>query len=449
MLVSPQALAGCFEGSIGAMVELDQQQKLRRAIDEGRLYARHQRMAQIGALANDTVDRAAFSVEDLASRSLLVNWAEDRDFEVYLDEIANLSIRLPGQDREAPPVVIGGHIDTVTEGHPFDGLTGVLIGLEVLEAIQDSGLELQRSIETIAWSNVQGDRFPPALMGAQVKVGMLSLEACRALVDERGIRLDDTLERMFETFSSALPRSRLNPIAQYLEPMFDAGPSLADSDMTLGIVDGVDAHGVLKLRLAGRSSPVGATDREHRRDPLIGGMQLVAALEGLVNEWSTDDQPQIRSAVAKLNIDPFLPGSVPARIAIDWSVYMGNEDRLKALLEAAQELVMNLSVEGDWRVTVGCDIKQLRGYQPLDEKLSDQLRREAKHASLRWTDVTCGRSSTVGVLAAAEIPAAAIMLPNRSYLGIDRNRSLAKPDLGHAARLIGAVAFDLANQGDG
>lgn len=431
------------------MVQLDEQQRLRRAIDEGRLYARHQRMAQIGALANDTVDRAAFSVEDLASRSLLVNWAEDRDFEVYLDEIANLSIRLPGMDREAPPIVIGGHIDTASEGHPYDGLTGVLIGLEVLEAIRDSGLELERSIETIVWSNVQGDRFPPALMGAQVKVGKLPLEDCRALVDERGIRLDDTLERMFETFASALPRSRLNPIAQYLEPIFDAGPSLADGDMTLGIVEGVDAHGVLKLQVAGRSSPVGATNREHRRDPLVDAMQLVSALEALADEWQDKEEPPIRSAVASMIVDPFIPGSVPSRVALDWAVYTGDNERLSDLLSAAQDLVLNMSVEEAWRTTVRSDINQLRGYQALNQPLTKTLKRHAKQASLRATAVTIGRPSTVSVLAQAGVPAAAITLPNRSYLGVDRGRSLAKPDLGHSARLIGAVALELATVATG
>ncbi|MEM6902505.1 MAG: hypothetical protein AAF556_04625 [Pseudomonadota bacterium] len=426
------------------MVQLDEHQRLCRSIDEGRLYARHQRMAQIGALANDTVDRTAFSVEDLASRSLLVNWAEDRGFEVYLDEIANLSIRLPGRDREAPPVVIGGHIDTIREGHPYDGLTGVLIGLEALEAIHDSGLDLARSIETIVWSNVQGDRFPPNLMGAQVKMGLLPLEACRALVDERGIRLDDTLERMFETFSSALPRSRLNPIAQYLEPIFDTGPSLADQDATLGVVRGVDAHGVLKLRVAGRSSPVGATDRAYRRDPLIDAMALITALERMVDGWQQSGDTAIRSAIGKMSIDPFLPGSVPSRVAIDWSLYVGEAERLDDLLATAQNMVLDLWLDDEWRSTVRCDRTIIRHYQQLDPDLNSALEDAAERACLRWVGMTTGRPCALGILAQTGVSAAGITLPNRSYLGVDRARSLAKPDLGHAARLIATTAYDLA-----
>ena len=413
---------------------------LKRCINEGRLFARHQRMAQIGAMAEDGIDRAAFSVEDLASRSMIVNWAEDRGFEVYLDEIANLSIRRPGRDREAPPIVIGGCIDTSTDGHAYEGLVGALIGLEVLEALEEADLTTERSVEMTVWSNTQGERFGPPLMGAQIKAGTLSLEACRGLVDDRGIRLDDTLERMFETFGSALPRSRLTPMAGYIEPALDAGPDLAEMDMTVGLVRGAEAVGVVKLRLSGRTSPIANTSRDHRRDPLTDVIYLVNQLEEHIGE--IPPSMGLRSGIAALEHDPFKPGTLPERVSLDWVLYSPDDDVLISLLEEAESLVLAADIAS----VLNCDAVVSRTARDFDDGLLEQVSKLARQDSLRFRTMTIGRPCNASVLSGAGIPTAMILVPNRRFLGVDALRSVAKPDIGHAARLIAALAYQQATE---
>ena len=426
-------------------------ERLKLAIDESRLFARYQRVAQIGTLASSAgppgagrspagIDREAFSVEDLACRSLLINWAEDSGFEVYLDEIANLSIRRPGRDREAAPVTIGGYIDASGgQGQAHEGVIGALVGLEVLEALTDAGIETARSVEMTIWSNTQGERFGPALMGAQVKAGSLALEACRGLVDDRGVRLDDTIERMFDTFSGALPRSRLTPIAWYIEPILDPGPSLAERDATIGVITGVDAMGVMRLRLTGRACAAANTARDHIRDPLRLAFKMVNALETLLDE-DFAHVPGLRSTISLLEVEPFKPGMVPERVAVDWMLYGAEDEQLKAVLAKAEEEIAGMAVG----ITCHVDASLSRNAVAFDPDMVDCARQLASSDSIRTVEMRYGQPSNAGVLAAAGMPSIQIAVPNRHYLGVAPERVVAKPDLAHLARLVARMAGMIA-----
>ncbi|MEO0392737.1 MAG: hypothetical protein AAF213_05765 [Pseudomonadota bacterium] len=427
-------------------------QQLKQAIDESRLFARYQRMVQIGALAVNPgaanssvgrtapgVDRMAFSVEDLACRSLLINWAEDCGLEVYLDEIANLSIRRPGRDREAAPVTIGGYIDAPGQGQPHEGLIGALVGLEVLEALVDMGLETERSVEMTVWSNTQGERFGPALMGSQVKAGGLALEACRGLVDDRGIRLDDTIERMFDTFSNAMPRSRLTPIAWYIEPILDPGPTLAERDATLGLITGVDAMGIIRLRLTGRASSVPNTARDHIRDPLRLGLHMIHEMEALIDQRFAH-VTGLRSAISMLDVEPFKPGLVPERVSIDWSLYGPDDDQIQTVVTAAEAEISEIAAG----ITCHVDASLSRNAVAFDADLIDQAKVLAHGDSIRLIEMSYGQPSNAGVLAAGGVPAVQIAIPNRHFLGVASERVVAKPDLAHLARLVGRMATMIA-----
>ena len=146
------------------MREADQEAVAR--VSEERLWRRHMEMAQIGAIPGNGVNRAALSREDIAARGVLIGWARDRKFEVGVDAIGNLFVRRPGHDAAAAPVMTGSHLDSQPRGGRFDGVYGVLAGLEALQAIDEAGVKTRRPIELVAWTNEEGGRFPPCTMGS-------------------------------------------------------------------------------------------------------------------------------------------------------------------------------------------------------------------------------------------------------------------------------------------
>ena len=186
-------------------------------VDQQRLWQRHTEMARIGAIPNNGVNRAALSNEDIAARRLLISWAHARKFPVAIDAIGNLFVRLEGIDPKAPPVMTGSHMDSQPRGGRFDGIFGVLAGLEALEAIDAARVRTQRSIELVAWTNEEGGRFPPCTMGSAVFTGARKLPDFLDVKDDIGVALRDALAATLAATPDAHPRAFNAPAAAYIE----------------------------------------------------------------------------------------------------------------------------------------------------------------------------------------------------------------------------------------
>ena len=162
-------------------------------VNEERLWRRHAEMAKIGAIPGNGVNRAALSKEDIAARKLLLSWAVQRKFTVGIDAIGNLFVRRAGSEANAAPVMTGSHMYSQPRGGRFDGIYGVLAGLEALEAMNEAGVTTRRPIEVVAWTNEEGGRFAPCTMGSMVFTGARPLADVLDVTDNEGIKLRDAL----------------------------------------------------------------------------------------------------------------------------------------------------------------------------------------------------------------------------------------------------------------
>ncbi|HSQ03538.1 MAG TPA: M20/M25/M40 family metallo-hydrolase, partial [Burkholderiales bacterium] len=176
-------------------------------VDEKRLWQRHMEMAQIGAIPNNGVNRAALSQEDIRARRLLLSWAARRGFTVSVDAIGNLFIRRPGTVADAEPVMTGSHLDSQPRGGRFDGAYGVLAGFEALEAMEEAGVRTRRPVELVAWTNEEGGRFAPCTMGSMVYTGARPLADVLDAVDNDGVKLRDALRETLAATPEASARA--------------------------------------------------------------------------------------------------------------------------------------------------------------------------------------------------------------------------------------------------
>ena len=248
-------------------------------VDGDRLWSRLMDMAEIGATANGGSNRQALSDEDAAGRALFVHWAEAAGCTAETDRIGNLWVRRPGTDPEADPVLIGSHLDTQPTGGRFDGVYGVLGGLEVIERLDDLGASTTRPIDLVVWTNEEGSRFQYSMMGSAVWSQKLELEGALALADADGLTVADELDRL--GWAGTRPAAPTGAAAAF-ELHIEQGPILEDERIDIGVVTGVQGLRWYTIELEGFPAHAGPTPMAGRRDP---ARAIAAIVDGSTSWW--------------------------------------------------------------------------------------------------------------------------------------------------------------------
>lgn len=278
------------------------------SVDATRLWSRLMEMAAVGALPGDGSCRLALSSADEAGRTLFRGWCAARGFSVAHDRIGNLFVRRAGRDPLADPVVTGSHLDTQPTGGRFDGVLGVLAGLEVLETLSDAGLRTERPVEVAVWTNEEGARFRPAMMGSGVHCGLHGLAETYAITDRDGISVGDEIARHGYQ-DGAVPGS--HPIDAYVELHIEQGPVLEASHKTIGIVTGGQAIRWYHVTLTGEETHAGPVPMALRRDPV----PVLARVIDLVQATGRTDE-SARATVGLVTTEPGSVNVVPGRITL-------------------------------------------------------------------------------------------------------------------------------------
>ncbi len=264
-------------------------------------------MAKIGATSRGGSNRQALSDEDAAGRALFLEWAHAAGCQSEVDEIGNLFVRRLGRDDSLPPVLVGSHLDTQPTGGRFDGVYGVLGGLEVIESLNDSDTETEAPIELAVWTNEEGARFQYSMMGSAVWSGKLSLGAARSLVDVDGISVGQELDRLgWAGKRSAVPR----PYVATFELHIEQGPILEAEELEVGVVTGVQGFRWYTINLHGSPAHAGPTPMDGRSDPA----RAIAGIVSNVYAMAADFAPWSRATFAQFASEPTSPNTVPERL---------------------------------------------------------------------------------------------------------------------------------------
>jgi N-carbamoyl-L-amino-acid hydrolase len=264
-------------------------------------------MAAIGATAQGGCNRQALTDGDEAARRLLTGWAESAGCRVRVDSVGNVFVRRSGRDDSLPVVMTGSHLDTQPTGGKFDGVYGVLAGLEVIESLNDAGLATLRPIEVGVWCNEEGCRFPMAMMGSAVWSGRLSLEKAYALTDGGGRSVRQELVRLGIATDAPVARQ---PVAAALEVHIEQGPVLEQRTKTIGIVTGVQHMSRHEVVVEGQEAHAGPTPMDMRRDPIRVLAEVLPALYAAARERGT----AARLTIGVIETFPGSPNTVPGKL---------------------------------------------------------------------------------------------------------------------------------------
>lgn len=269
-------------------------------IDADRFEETFEAYSAIGATDRGGLHRLTLTDPDVAVRDRFVDDLEALDLDVRIDRVGNIFGRREGTDSDAAPVLIGSHLDSQPYGGRFDGQLGVLTALETLRAFEDVGLETDRPIEIVNWTNEEGSRFEHAMLGSAVWAGVTDVEDALALTDDDGVSLGEELARTgYDGDEPCEP----GDVHAYLELHIEQGPYLEEEGLSVGIVEGSYGMAWLEATITGASDHAGPTPMHQRSDALAAASEAITSIHGLPNTLSAD-------AIATVGRMDVGPGSV-------------------------------------------------------------------------------------------------------------------------------------------
>jgi N-carbamoyl-L-amino-acid hydrolase len=338
-------------------------------------------MAKIGPGVKGGNRRLTLTDVDREGRDLFKRWCEEAGCTVVVDTMGNMFARRPGTDDSLPPVMMGSHLDTQPTGGKFDGVLGVLSGLEVVRSLNDLGIRTKHPIEVVNWTNEEGSRFTPAMIASGVFAGAYTEEQAYAIKDADGLLFGDELKRIGYVGDEPVGKRPLKAMFEY---HIEQGPILEAENIDIGVVTHGQGQRWYDVTLTGFESHAGTTPMPRRRDALLGAARLVQA----VNEIALSHAPHAVGTVGVLK--PY-PGS---RNVIPGSVMMSVDFRhpqdavltdMKARLHAAIDRVCA-------EIGLTAEVTETFYYPPVefDKSCVDAVRRAAERLGYSHRDIVSG-----------------------------------------------------------
>ena len=324
-------------------------------IDIGRLLRRLMELGEIGAIEGTTgCARLALTDEDKAGRDLVRSWMDELGLDIVTDGIGNVVATMPGFDPSIAPVMTGSHIDTVGTGGRYDGNLGVLAGLEVIETILTAGRTLRRPLAVGWFTDEEGARFAPDMLGSLVYVGGMPLEDALEITDRDGLSIGDELDRIGERGAAPIP-GRV-PHA-FVELHIEQGPVLEDEDITIGVVEGVQGISWTELTLTGQSCHAGTTPMRLRHDPSFVAAEITTFVREITREFGGTQV----ATVGSVTLTPNLVNVVPSGVVMTVDLRNTDDDVLQQVETRFRGHVAQVAeVEG-----VGVETRTLARFEPV------------------------------------------------------------------------------------
>ncbi len=307
-------------------------------VDGKRLWAALMELAQIGATAKGGVKRLALTDLDRQGRDLVVGWGRAAGMSVTVDQIGNVFMRRDGTDNALPPVMTGSHIDTQPTGGKFDGNYGVLAGLEVVRTLNDHGIRTRAPIEVAFWTNEEGSRFVPVMMGSGVFCGAFTLEYAYAARDTEGKSVGEELERIGYK-GDQVPGQ--HPIGAYFETHIEQGPVLEDADKVIGVVPAVMGLSWYDCTVSGMEAHAGPTPMHLRKDAMQVAARIIPEVVAIANRYP----PYGRGTVGMMQVFPNSRNVIPGQVKFSIDLRNVTAELLNTMHEEMTAFVAKISQE--------------------------------------------------------------------------------------------------------
>ena len=369
-------------------------------VNGARLWQSLMDLAKIGGTPKGGVCRLALTDLDRQGRDLFSQWAREAGCTIRVDAIGNIFARRAGVDDSLPPVVTGSHIDTQPTGGKFDGNYGVLAGIEVLRTLNDAGIRTRAPLEVAVWTNEEGSRFVPVMMGSGVFVGAFTLEHALKAEDHDGISVRDALQQIGYAGES----SAAHPMGAYFEAHIEQGPVLENHHKVIGVVRAALGQRWYDVTVHGMEAHAGPTPMELRKDALLAASELVRE----VNRIAMERKPHARGTVGSMEVFPNSRNVIPGSVKLSVDLRAPDDEQLSGMDAAIRTACVRVAEGSGLKI----DIEQVVYFppQPFTPALVEAVRSSAADLGYSAMDCVSGAGHDA-VYVARVAPAAMIFVP--------------------------------------
>ena len=350
-------------------------------INGDRLWDSLMEMAKIGPGIAGGNNRQTLTNEDAEGRRLYQSWCEAEGMVMGLDKMGTMFARREGTDSSLPPVMVGSHLDTQPTGGKYDGVLGVLAGLEIIRTLNETGIKTRHPIEVVNWTNEEGTRFSPPMMASGVFAGVHTLDWAYGRTDAAGKTVGGELERIGWIGDEEVGARKL---AAFFELHIEQGPILEDESIDIGVVTHGQGLNWLQVTLTGKEAHTGSTPMPKRVNAGLG----MARITQLVDEIAWSHAPLAVGAVGHCDVYPNSRNIIPGKVVftIDFrhpkqEVIDDMENRLRA---GAAEICNEIGLE--------MEIEQAGKFDPVefDDGCVGAVRRAAERLGYSHRDIVSG-----------------------------------------------------------
>jgi len=367
-------------------------------IDGGRLWSSLMEMAEIGATPKGGVCRISFTDEDRRSRDLFTTWCEGAGLSVKVDRFGNMFARRPGRNPDLAPVMVGSHLDSQPTGGKYDGAYGVLAGLEIARCLNDAGIETERPIEVVNWTNEEGAILKP-MIGSEVFTGALALDDALAMPTP-----DGTAESGLESIGYKGDLDLWSyPVHSYFEAHIEQGPILEEKGLPVGVVTGAFAQRWYALTFEGQEAHAGPTPMHTRRDALVGAAQAVLAVREVATAIDGG-----RGTVGCITPHPASPNVIPGSVEMTVDFRHETEEQLNEMTTLFERKVAEISDAN--RLGHNLDVTVEIDRVPFHPTLVGLVREAAENMGVGHMDIVSGAGHDACHMAKV-IPTTMVFIP--------------------------------------
>jgi len=406
------------------------------AINADRLWQRHMTLAKFGSTPAGGVNRQALSDEEIEARRALVTWAREVGLAASNDPVGNLFFRLDGSEPGTDPVLSGSHIDSQPTGGKFDGAFGVLAALEVIYAMAESKRTPRRPIEAVAWTNEEGSRFAPGMMGSEAFTGQRALQDILTVEDAAGTTVECALVRVLEAEQDVARRPLGFPVHAYVEAHIEQGPVLEREAAAIGVVTGIQGSRRLRVKVTGEAAHAGTTPRERRKDAVLAAARMIDALAQL-----TSKPRDVMFTVGMIRIKPNAPSVIPQEAYFSIDLRHSDNSVLQRLGDAIPGCCASLA--GACQV----EVKEIAHSPSLTfpEEIRKATAAAAERLDLRWREIYSAAGHDARQLH-YHCNSGMIFIPCREGVSHNEHEWVEPTQVVAGTRVLANVLWTLANE---
>ena len=351
------------------------------SINSDRLWDSLMTMAKIGPGIAGGNNRQTVTVEDGEARKLLQKWSEDAGMTMKVDELGSMFFKRKGTDKNALPVVIGSHLDTQPTGGKYDGVLGVLAGLEIVRTLNDLNIQTKHPILVVNWTNEEGSRFPPAMMASAGYAGIYEVNTLLSAKDAEGNIFGDELDKIGWKGSETVGSQKFHC---YYELHIEQGPILETEEVDIGIVTHGQGLKWLEVKLSGVEQHTGTTPMNVRKDTSLALSEIILAVNHIANK----NQPNAVGSVGHIEVSPNSRNVIAGNSLFTVDIRSPDINKLVKMENELKQMTTDICK----KYKIEFEMDQIGGFDPVafDKECLNNIRNSAKKFGYSYKNIVSG-----------------------------------------------------------